>query len=473
MRLLLISLLFASTSLAGESVSIKDFGAAGDGTALDSTAIQQAIDSLATKGGGTVTVPGGKYLCGTIVLKDNITLHLEDGAELLGTADLGQYKNLDPFKDGLGAEVGTAFLVAVDAKNVIIEGKGTLNGNGKAVAAAKSFKGEGWGFRPMLLRLVRCSDVTLRDVTLRDSASWTTNFYQCKNVKADHVTINSHVAPHNDGFDIDSCDGVNITNCDVESGDDAICLKSTGSAVCRNISASDNRLKSNQGAIKLGTESYGGFENVRISNCQIRDTKNGGIKVLCVDGGILNDVVISDITMDNVRTPIFVRLGARLKTFREGDARKPVGGLRNVTIKNVKAKAAADAQIMPPSGIFITGIPGARIENLILENITIDLAGGGTEQDAQAKVDEKIDTYPEINRFGKTLPTFGIFARHVAGLKLNRIRFTLAKADARPALVCEDVSDLSCTDCTAPGNIDALVRIDSVSKKTDGFKSAD
>jgi polygalacturonase len=440
--LLCLSFFVTPTLLAAESVNVKSAGAVGDGKTLDTASIQKAIDRAATSGGGTVTLPAGQYLCGTIVLKDNITLHLDEGAELLGTPDLSQYKNLDPFKDGLGAEVGTAFVVAVDAKNVTIEGKGTLNGNGKAVAAAKSFKGEGWGFRPMLLRLVRCENVKLQDVTLRDSASWTTNFFQCKTVTADHVTINSHVAPHNDGFDIDSCDTVTITYCDVESGDDAMCLKSTAGAVCRNISASDNRLKSNQGAIKLGTESYGGFEHVRISDCQIRDTKNGGIKVLCVDGGTLSDVIISDITMDNVKTPIFVRLGVRQKTFRSGDEKKPIGALKDVTIKNVKAKADPNSQIMPPTGIFITGIPDHRIENLTLENITIDLAGGGTAQDANAKVDEKPDTYPEINRFGKTLPAYGVFARHVNGLKLTDITCNLASPDARPGLVCEDVDNI-------------------------------
>ena len=442
MKTLFFFALLLIPSVLAQGISVKDCGAVGDGKALDTASIQKAIDQVATSGGGIVTLPAGQYLCGTIILKDNITLHLDDGAELVGTPDLSQYKNLDPFKDGLGAEVGSAFVVAVDAKNIVIEGKGTLNGNGKAVAAAKSFKGEGWGFRPMLLRLVRCENVKLQDVTLRDSGSWTTNFFQCKNVTADHVTINSHVAPHNDGFDIDSCDTVNITHCDVESGDDAICLKSTASAVCRNISASDNRLKSNQGAIKLGTESYGGFEHVRISKCDIRDTKNGGIKVLCVDGGILSDVMISDVTMDNVKTPIFVRLGARQKTFRSGDEKKPIGALKDVTIKNVKAKAAPDAQIMPPTGIFITGIPDHRIENLTLENITIDLAGGGTAQDAQAKVDEKPDTYPEINRFGRTLPAYGVFARHVNGLKLIDVTCNVASPDARPKLVTEDIENI-------------------------------
>jgi len=437
-----LTILLVSCSLCA-AASVKDLGAIGDGKTLDTVSIQKAIDQAHDSGGGVVTLPAGTYLVGTILLKDNVTLHLDEGAELLGTADLSQYKNVDPFKDGLGAEVGFAMLAAVDAKNVAIEGKGTINGNGKAVAAAKSFKGEGWGFRPFLVRIVRCDGARLSNVTLRDAGSWTTNLFQSKNVTLENVTINSHVAPHNDGVDIDSCEHVSLKNCDIESGDDAICLKSTSAAICRDISADNCRLKSNQGAIKLGTESYGGFEHVRISNCQIRDTRNGGIKVLCVDGGNLSDVVISDITMENVKTPIFVRLGARLKTFRDGDEKKPPGILKDVTIRNVKANAAADAQIMPPTGVFITGVPEHPIQNLTLEHVTINLAGGGTEKDANAVVDEKPETYPEINRFGKTLPAYGVFARHVDGLKLIDVTCNVAAADRRPALVCQDVQNLT------------------------------
>src|SRR5688572_6038598 len=435
-------ILLIAGSLHAKDVSVKEAGATGDGKTPDTAAMQKAIDEAATSGGGNVSVPPGKYLCGTIVLKDNITLHLEEGAEILGTTDLSQYKNLDPFKDGLGADVGTAFVVAVDAKNVTIEGKGTFNGNGKAVADAKSFKGEGWGFRPMLLRLVRCSNVAIRDVTFRDSASWTTNYFQCKGVKIENVKIDSHVAPHNDGINIDASEDFTITNCDVDSGDDALVLKSTSGKLCRNITATGCKLKSRQGAIKLGTESFGGFEKIRISNCQIRDTRNGGIKILCVDGGSLTDVIVSDVTMENVRTPIFVRRGARLKTFREGETKKTTAGaLKNMVIRNVKAKSADETHLKPPSGIFITGITNYPIEDLTLENIEIELPGGGEAQHVRAVVEEKIDTYPEINRFGPGLPASGAYVRHVKGLKMNNVIFKLAAKDLRPVLVCSDVQD--------------------------------
>jgi hypothetical protein len=481
--------MFASL-LHAKDVNVKDLGATGDGKTLDTAAVQKAIDEVTDSGGGKVTVPAGTYLLGTIILKDNVTLHLADGATLLGTADLAQYRNLDPFKDGLGADVGTAFVTVIDAKNVTIEGNGTFDGNNKAVAAAKSFKGEGWGFRPMLLRVVRSSDVTIKDVTFRASASWTTNYFQCKNVTIENVTIDSRGVPHNDGINIDSCEDFTVKNCGVDSGDDALvlkstsakptrnitatglklksgddalCLKSTSGTPCTNVTATRCRLKSNQGAIKLGTESYGGFENIRISDCQIRDTRNGGIKVLCVDGGTLKDVIISDITMENTGVPIFVRQGARLKTFRPGDTQKPPGVLRDVTIRNIKATTHPTPKLMPPTGVFITGIADHPIENLTLENIEISLPGGGTSEHVRVAVDEKPDTYPEIDRFGKTLPAWGVFARHVNGLTMKNVKLTTDAPDLRPALVAQNVQGLKIDDwqVKATPDADCVIRLES------------
>jgi hypothetical protein len=439
----LLLLLIVTASVHAKDVNVKEFGAAGDGTTLDTVAVQKAIDDATASGGGKVTVPAGTYLLGTIILKDNITLHLAEGATLLGTADLSQYRNLDPFKDGLGADVGTAFVTVIDARNVTLEGTGTFDGNNKAVAAAKSFKGEGWGFRPMLLRVVRSSDVTIRDVTFKSSASWTTNYFQCRNVTIENVTIDSKGVPHNDGINIDSCEDFTIRDCTVDSGDDALVLKSTSAKPTRNITATGLKLKSGHAAIKLGTESYGGFEHIRISDCHIRDTRNGGIKVLCVDGGTLKDVVISDIAMENTGVPIFVRNGARLKTFRTGDAPKSESVLRDVTLKNIKAVSHRTPKLMPPTGVFITGVADHPIDNLTLENIDITLPGGGTARHARAAVDEKPDAYPEIDRFGPTLPAWGVYARHVRGLTLKNVKLTTTDApDLRPALVAHRIGGL-------------------------------
>ena len=451
------------------TVSISDFGAVGDGKTINTDAIQKAIDACTQKGGGTVNVPKGQFVTGTILLKNNCTLHLEAQAELLGSLNPKDYRNVDPFKDGLGAEVGFAMVAAVDAKNVGITGPGAINGRGKELAANMPFKGEGWGSRPFLVRFVRSTRVTLRDVNLLYGGAWTLNFFQAKNVTIERLKIKSFGVPHNDGINIDSSQGFIIKDCDVDSGDDALVFKTTSSMPTRDITVTNCRLKSNQGAIKFGTESVANFENIRISNCQIRDTKNGGIKLLSVDGSHLQNIVISDITMDNVATPIFVRLGARLKVFREGEKKKEQAGfIRNVVIRNVRARAAAKAQLMPPSGIFITGIPGHMVGGLTLENIEIELAGGGTREQGRSAMEEKPDTYPEINRFGPRLPAFGVYARHVRNLKVRNLTLKLSTPDMRPALVCQDCDDSEFSDWRIPGSAgsESLVRLESTRQAT-------
>ncbi|MEQ1762583.1 MAG: glycosyl hydrolase family 28 protein [Pyrinomonadaceae bacterium] len=444
--------------------NISDFGAVGDGKTIDTDSIQKTIDTCTQKGGGMVRVPNGRFVTGTILLKDNCTLQLDDQAVLLGSLNPKDYRNVDPFKDGLGAEVGFAMVAAVDAKNVGIVGRGTINGRGKELAAAMPFKGEGWGNRPFLVRFVRSTRVVLCDAQLLFGGAWTLNFFQSKNVTIERIKIVSHGVPHNDGINIDSSQGFVIKDCDVDSGDDALVFKTTSSMPIRDITVTNCRLKSNQGAIKFGTESVANFENVRISNCQIRDTKNGGIKLLSVDGAHLRNVIISDITMDNVATPIFVRLGSRLKTFREGEKKgEQVGSISNVVIKNVRAKAAAKAQLTPPSGIFITGIPGYAVGRLTLENIDIELAGGGTREQGRQIMEEKPDSYPEINRFGPWLPAFGLYARHVKGLSVKHLTVKLAEPDMRPALVCQDCEDSDFVGWKIPVNTiaESSVRLES------------
>jgi hypothetical protein len=458
----------AGPAPASALLNVRDQGAAGDGRTLDSAALQRAIDLCAERGGGTVVVPAGTYLTGTLLIKNGVRLRLDEGATLLGSLSIADYRNVDVFRDGTGAELGYALIAAVDAKDVALEGKGVIDGRGKQVldGLAKAEHNK----RPMLVRFVRCQRVSAHGVQLRNSAAWTANFFQCTDVAIDGLTIASRGVGNNDGIDLDSCDQVSITGCDIDSGDDAICLKTTSARPCRAISIADCRLKSNHGAIKFGTESCANFEDITVARCAIRETRNGGIKLLAVDGAHIRNVTISDLTMDDVATPIFVRLGARLKTFRAGDEKRPVGGIENVVIRNVRARAAANAQLMPPSGIFITGIPGHSIENLRLENIAIELAGGGQREHGRQVMEEAIDNYPEINRYGPRLPAFGLYARHVKGLQAEGVTLTVASADSRPALVAIDVDGAKFERWTFPSTAGAesLVRLEQA--KTVSFE---
>lgn len=442
---IVLCLLFSAGVLHAQTFNVKDYGARGNGKRLDSPAIQKAIDACYRAGGGTVKVPAGTYLSATIQLKDNVTLQLEKEALILGTTDYKAYDNLDPFTEGLGIEVGRALLVAVDAKNVSLVGEGVIDGQGSAlkerhIKEDKRPEKDRWGLRPFLLRWVRCENITVKGVTLKYAGAWTSHYFQCRNVIIDSLIIRSVGVAHNDGIDIDGCQQVRISNCDIICGDDALCFKTTSSKMaCRDIIVANMKMKTNQSGIKMGTESMASFENIKISNCHIYDTKNGGIKLFSVDGAHLRNIEISDITMDEVHTPMMFRLGARLNVFRKHeDTKQAMGTFENVTIRNVQAVAADQAQLNPPSGILITGIPGHYITNLTLENIHIRLLGTGTKEDALHKVPEAIDQYPEVKTFGPKIPAYGVWARHVKGLKLKNVTFELKNPDARPKIICED-----------------------------------
>jgi len=425
-----------SAAAPGGVRSVIESGAVGDGTTLNTVALQKAIDTCSAEGGGTVTFPAGRYLTGTIQLKDRVTLHLDPGAVILGSTHAADYRNADPFIDGVGQEMGYALIVTVDARQVAIEGAGAIDGQGAALKAAQ----EKYTIRPFLVRWVRCTNVTVKDVSLVNSGAWTMHFFQCKNVAAERLTIRSLGLANNDGIDTDSCEGVRIRDCDINTGDDAICLKATSPLPCRDVTVTGCKLQTRCNAIKLGTESIGDFEHIRVSDCQIRDTLLSGIALNSVDGALLHDVLLSDITMDGITVPISMRLGARLKTFRAGDQPKPPGVLRDITIKNVYATRAQRI------GMLINGIPGHPVENLVLENIDLALTGGGTAEDAQLQLPEKESAYPEWNMFGKVLPAYGLYLRHVRGVTFKNVRTSVAAPDARPEKIFIDVEGVSPAD---------------------------
>ncbi|GEM_PF-143298 len=455
----------------GNTYNIKDFGAVGDGEHLDSPAIQRAIDACTQAGGGTVLVPAGTYLSATIMLKDNVRLFLEKDALLLGTTDIKAYDNPDPFMEGLGIDVGWAFLAAIDVKNVAIEGDGVIDGQGSAlkarhIAEDKRSESKIWGYRPFLLRVLRCEGVTVKGVTLKYAGAWTSHYAQSRHIEIDNVKILSRGVAHNDGINIDGCQQVQIRNCDIDSGDDALCFKATYSkAPCKDITVTGMRLKSNQAGIKMGTESMSSFENIRISKCHIYDTRNGGIKLFTVDGAHLRNIEITDITMENVRTPMMFRLGSRLNVFRKNeDTQQSTGTFEHVYIRNVKAKSDSVTQLTSATGILITGVPGHYIENLTLENIEIELPGGGTVEQGHRVVQEAVNEYPEVKTFGPYVPAYGVWARHVKNLQLNNITFRLDKPDLRPALICEDATTLIVNNFNAQATetSETIVRLDDV-----------
>jgi polygalacturonase len=433
---LLASCAFAATVLDAPAASIPS-----DGQTLATPSIQKSVDALSNSGGGVLHFSAGRYLTGTIELKSNVTLHLDEGAVIMGSPDAADYRNLDPFLDGNGHPLGHALIVAKDADHVAIEGAGTIDGQGLALKAKQGK----FTVRPFLIRFVHCTNVTVKDVHLTNPGAWTLNFFQTKGGTIDNVTIRTrdqHLA-NNDGINIDSSENIRINNCDVVSGDDALVIKSTSPIPSRDIIASNCKLSTSTNAIKLGTESLGGFENITISNCQIEDTGMSGIALYSVDGGELSGVTIDNVAIDGVAVPISLRLGSRLKTFRDGDKPKETGHLHDVTIKNITANH------IKLIGILINGVPGHPIEQVGLENIRLTLPGGGTSEDSKKELPEKESAYPEYNMFGKSMPAYAIYARHVRGIKFVDIETKIIASDARPATVLVDVGDVTPPDFAA------------------------
>ncbi|HEY6955718.1 MAG TPA: glycosyl hydrolase family 28 protein [Flavisolibacter sp.] len=448
-----------------KAYDVREYGVVGDSAKVNTATIQKLIDDVSARGGGVIRFPAGQYISGTVLLKNNTVLSLEKNAALIGSDQISDYKLVDSFRTGNGAPMGYCFIGAVDAHDVGIIGEGRINGRGKELldAAGKSK-------RPFLVRFVRSSAIILKGVHLTNSAAWTVHFFACKNIHISDVSIFSRGLGNNDGFDIDCSQNININNCDISSGDDGLCFKTTWSKMpCRDIVVKGLRISSNHAAIKWGTESMAPFENIKISEVYIYDTHNGGIKMNSVDGAKISNVEISDVVMDNVRTPMLFRLGSRLNVFRKGeDTKQTTGSIDNILVRNVKVKSAAEAQIKPPSGILITGVPGHYITNLTLQNVEISLPGGGSENDAHHSVPEAEGAYPEVSTFGPTIPAYGLWARHVKGLTVEHVSFKLEHDDLRPAFVVQDGCLIQISNSTMPGSARAqsIVRLEDVSGAT-------
>lgn len=444
-----------------EVINIRSFGAIGDGVAMETKAIQASIDACHDAGGGIVRVPAGDFQIGTIELKSNVTLSLDYGATLLGSINKDDYRTegLDDPREG-----GPHCLIyANGATNIAIDGLGVIDGRGTPENFPRLRSGgRNQGLRPRLLRMVNCDELTFSGVTWKRPAFWGLHLIDCKNIHFDAVTIRFRDNNfNNDGLDLDGCEDVLIENCDIDSGDDAICLKSSKNP-CRNIVVRGCKVSSNTAALKFGTSSRGGFIDVKVTNCYFYNSPMGAIKLQLVDGGRLENVDISRIVMKDVGCPIFIRLGDRGSTFsKSGNEKPPVGTLKNIrisdvvanvviedrekatraTYKNIKAEDApeiTDGEKSKAGPIMITGIPGHFVENVTLQNVKISFPGHGTNEDAERTVPEDIDRYPEQFFFG-VLPSWGAYVRYARNIEFVNVVLEVRTPDARTRIHLEDV----------------------------------
>jgi len=480
------------------SYNVRAFGAKGDGKQLDTVAINKTIDAAVSAGGGTVYFPAGDYLSTSIRLKSNIALYLDQGATIIAaeTTATAKYDPPEPnqwdtYQDFGHSHWHNSLIWGENLENVSIIGPGRIWGRGlvrlgsqsrtaEQNAALANLPGEsragpygfpskrdavepGWGNKAIALKLSR--NVLIRDITIFHGGHFAILATGVDNLTIDNVKIDTN----RDGIDVDSCKNVRISNTMVNSPlDDAICPKSsyalgypraTENLTITNCQVSgyvegtllDGTFKrepqrttgdfsSPMGRIKFGTESNGGFKNITISNCVFDYSR--GIALESVDGALLEDVTITNITMREItNAPVFMRLGFRGRGPK--DTTK-VGALRRIIISNVVVYNAGAA-----ISSIIAGIPGHPIEDITLSNIRIHGIGGGTAAQAALEPAEKEDAYPEPTMFGDT-PAYGFFIRHVKGLRIDRVSLSYDKDDLRTAFVLNDVNDVAFSTIKVP-----------------------
>ena len=480
------SVLQTGTKATG-GFEVTAFGAKGDGKSLDTPAINKAIDAAAAAGGGTVYLSAGTYRCFSIRLKSNVALYLDQGATILaadpsekdGQYDAPEPNQWDQYQDFGHSHWHNSLIWGENLEIISILGPGRIWGKGlvrsgaqsrtkqqnEALGNAASDPGagpfgypnprdaveSGWGNKSISLKL--CHNVIIRDISILHGGHFAILATGVDNLTIDNLKIDTN----RDGIDVDACKNVRISNCSVNSPfDDGICPKSsfalgyarsTEHVTITNCQVSGydegtllngtykrdfrnhNGSFSPTGRIKFGTESNGGFKNITVSNCVFDYCR--GLALEAVDGALLEDVTISNITMRDISTsPLFLRLGFRGRGPKETTT---VGALRRIILSNIVVYNAD-----PKYASIISGIPGHSIEDVRLSNVRIYYRGGGTKEQAALDPPEKEDTYPEPTMFGE-LPAYGFFIRHVKGLEMRDVEVSYLREDARPPFWLNDV----------------------------------
>ena len=490
--LLITNVLHAGTP----AFNIADFGARNDGITLNTDAIQRAIDAAHKAGGGVVLVPRGRFLCGVIHLKSKVRLHLHEEAVLLASSDRAHY--------GPSMQA-SPWILTEDAQQVGITGSGLLDGQCDALIQDIYVKLRGGTLqdpewkrfnpwhqrrpsernRPRMIEFRRCDSVTIRGVRIQNGTSWIQDYRECSRVLIEGIDVFSNTFLNNDGIDLTDCRDAVVRNCRVNAADDGICLKSSNRNLgCENILIEDCSVRSSASAIKLGTASHGGFRNITVRDIRIHDTYRSAVAIESVDGGNVENINISDIRAINTGNAFFIRLGHR-------NADSVQGHMRGITIRDMRVEVPRGKpdrgyfmegpELLIPSGddperihpgtgfpiwhhygidtnaskyphnVFpssVTGIPGYPVKDVVLEDIEIIYEGGSERtvneiapDEAGRRIPEAITSYPEFSMFGE-LPAWGLFSRHVEGLRIRDVRILTKKTDHRMPLLLMDTKAL-------------------------------
>jgi hypothetical protein len=406
----LVFLLVLTVRCWGRVHNVRDYGAKADKTINDAPAIQKAIDTCDSEGGGMVYIPAGNYITGQLQLRSNVSLYLEAGSTLW----------VSPKKEDYAQ--GNRFLYAQDQNNITIEGRGTIHGTGKEdLMRRKTDKQEQMpAFRVGILRFTRCSNVMIRDVTVRYSDSWTFDLEFCEKVFITGLSIiNNYYRVNADGIDPVSCKNVHISNCYIVAGDDCIVCKTRQGVPCEDVVVTNCTMESIATAMKIGTESQSDFRNIRVSNCVIRNS-TVGIGIYIKDGGTAERISFSNCSIETIRQlevasgslqnsiyPIFVDIEKRDKDSR-------IGKIRDLTF--------ADMDILSDNGILIQGMKAGRIENLTMRNITMRIDRAFDYSQRKKHVGGKVSETEDRRQTGYARQPSYVTLANVDGLTVDSLR---------------------------------------------------
>jgi polygalacturonase len=448
--------------------NVKDYGAVGDGTHLDTESVNAAINAASKAGGGTVLLPAGEYVCFSVRLKSNVNLHIGAGATIVAAnmdEHEGRYDDPEPniwgdslhYQDFGHSHFHNSLIWGEGLENVSITGSGLIHGKGL----------QRWGNpRPGLgnksIALKKCRNVILRDFSILHGGH-----FAILATGVDNLTINNlKIDTNRDAIDIDCCRHVRVSDCSLNSpNDDALVLKASYAlgyaAPCENVTITncavygfdegtflDGTYRITQeaapdkgvvtGRIKLGTESNGDFRNITVSNCTFEHCR--GLALETVDGSKLENITVSNMVMkDILNAPFFFRLGQRMR----GPDELKVGSFRRVLVDNVVITASN-----PQYGSMLMGVPGHDVEDVVFSNIRIKVKGGAPVAQATVEVPELETGYPDPQEFGD-IPAWGFYIRHAKNIRMNNIKLEFESPDYRPVFILEDVKGASFSDIQA------------------------
>lgn len=457
--------------------NILNFGAVADGVTINSAAVTRAIDACAKAGGGTVLFPEGVFVLSTVFLKSNVRIEISRGCTVLGAPSFYDYEQQEKidyiaYQDASHTYFNLSMFVGINCDNITITGGGKIDM--RSVWDEDNVR-EIVGRGPKCIALKYCNNVEISGLEINNVTDLAVYFAGCENVEVFGLKMRVHI----DGVSPDNSKNVNIHDCDIEAGDDGIVLKSSYTlnklGKCENIHVWNCYVKSRCSALKFGTESNGGFENVTFEDCVVYDTRISGISIESVDGAHINNITFRNIKMRNVGGPFFVHIGRRMR----GPEGREIGTIKNVTLENItvtgpyvpypiislnyKCFLANDEYQYPwafwgkwgllkdqyeelknnPDACWqftsnLTGLSERPLENITLKNVHLSLSGGCQSFDPVVR--EEPNTYPEINCYGNILPAKGVYARHIRGLVLDNVTVSTERPDIREAIILDDVT---------------------------------